>query len=157
MYYQNYKNHNKLKDVIKKYGCFFLSCVNMCELITGIELDKIEINDLWDFHKDVKDINENDDIINSENIINSCLFITGSKKKIREIATKQNGIINYYRSVSNEYRNKENEYYYIQKIITENDNTHFRIVDKNDVVIFDSFYPIPKIKKVLYTIVYTIK
>ena len=155
MFYQ--QNGNLLKP-IQDYGCFFLSCVNMAEFINGKKLNYKEVNYLWDFHKKIEDINYNDDIVNSANIIQNCLFITDENYnyKVYEIALKMKGDIKYYK-IPKEWQNRENEYYYIQKIITEKGNTHFRVVNKNDDVIIDSYSPIPKIKRVLYTLVYFVQ
>lgn len=155
MFYQQNKN---LLNPIQEYGCFFLSCVNLAECINKKKLSYKEVNDLWDFHKKLEDINYNDDIVNSANIIKNCLFITDEEYnyKVYEIAIKMKGDIKYYK-IPSEWKNKEDEYYYIQKVVTAKGNTHFRVVNKNDDVIIDSYYPIPKIKRVLYTIVYFVK
>lgn len=149
-----YKQYNSnFLPIIQKVGCFFLSCVNLVELKTGVKLSINQINDLWNFCKETKIIDENNNIVSSAKIMNQILKNSGLKIRCYEVATKQDNKINYYPSVSENFRNNENKGF-IQKIKTSGVyGTHFRIVNNSDMVIYDSV-DVENYQKIFYTIVY---
>ena len=152
MHKQSEKN---LLPIIKDVGCFFLSCINMIELNYGIKIVSSRINMLWKQCKYIGCIDNDNKILDSAMVMNELLFFLDIKDRFIEIATKSNNVINYYGYVEKYHKEWKNEKKsYIQKILTEYDTTHFRLVDNNENIIFDTLDNLPKVKKVLYTIVY---
>ena len=149
-----YKQNNiELLPIIQKIGCFFVSCCKVAEMIAGKELEIYQINQLWQVSKVNGSINKNDEVRHSATIINIALKMLKCKNRCFEIGVKRNGNVKYY-AITEEL--KKRKHYFIQKIGTDTKyGTHFRVVDCNENVIFDPYYPDVKPFSIFYTIVYT--
>lgn len=150
-----YQNDPLLYPTIQEVGCFFRSALKVSELYSLRDLTHEEINTIWDNAKNLNYIDNNDDIQKSSSIINLGFEQLGLHYKAVEVGTFENGSITFYSWVE-KYPHYKHFTALIQKVKTENFNTHFRVVDKRGKVIFDPYYPQPNIKSIYYSILYHI-
>ena len=138
--------------VVRKIGCFLRSCGLVAEYKTGEKLSANDINNLWHFAKEHKYIDDKDDVKQSAPIITRALRILGQDKgRFIEVGTFSDGVIFWYPSIPSELRQADA---LIQKVETENKNSHFRVVDVKGCLIEDPYIPTPKVKKIKYSILY---
>jgi hypothetical protein len=145
-----------LLHVINVIGCFVRSCGAVAELKSGKELSAEQIDHLWIFGKNHGYIDEHDNVKESAPIINEAARILELKGRFFEVATFKNGILEYYKSVSDELRRAPKSY--IQKVATNGEvGTHYWVVNYAGKILFDPYEPPVNPRKVLYTIVYAYK
>ena len=137
---------------MQKIGCFYRAACHMAELVTGHVLTVAELNSLWDYAKKCKFIDSDLNVKNSAGIANNALTMLGGKGKFVEVATFQNGEMNYYASVKPQDRHAE---YFIQKILQGGPSrTHFTNVKSDGSLLWDPHDPQIKKLSIYYTICY---
>lgn len=147
------QNDKSLKSVIQKIGCYYRCCAAIAELKTKKELTAEQLNDGWKWAKKNGHINTNDDLLDkhAEFIINYFLEILGDQGIVREIGIFDSGIFVWYGEESDGD-------FFIQKIIQGGPSkTHFRIVDKYGILVWDPYEPSIKVKGVVYSRIFKYK
>lgn len=147
-----------LYEPIQKIGCFFRAAARMAEYAAAVEgkkrvfLTAQEINNLWDEAKKIGYLDANDNLNNSVAVANAALKVLDVKGRFTEVATFQNGVMNWYKALNLKERRAD---YYIQKILQNGPNrTHFVNVTKYGEVIWDPHEPPIKSQGTVYTICY---
>ena len=148
------QNAPGLYPTIQKVGCFFRSACRMAEYaaeLAGLpcRLSVADLNRLWDESNDRAYI-VNNMMKNSAAVANLALSALNTPGKFVEVATFQDGAMNWYGAVKNRRAD-----FYIQKIKTEyTEGTHFRNVSSLGIVMFDPYEPPIAEKGIFYTICY---
>lgn len=139
---------------IQKIGCFFRSACRMAEFVAERQgkpcrLSIDVLNTLWDVANTLHYI-EDKKVKDSAKIANLALNALGLKGRFVEVATFQNGRMNWYASVANRRAD-----FYIQKIKTAyTEGTHFWNVNAFGQVLWDPYSPGIEPKGIYYTICY---
>lgn len=148
----------RLYTPIQEVGCFFRAALRMAEYAAQAEgkfkcfLTYQEINTLWvQAHKDGHLDNDNN-LNNSAAVANAALKVLKVNGRFVEVATFQNGAMNWYPAVPEAERRAD---YHIQKILQNGPNkTHFINVTKYGDLRWDPHEPAIKCQEVVYTICY---
>lgn len=151
------QNDPKCLPVIQKIGCFVRACGAMAELKEMKKLTAEQINELWLWGKKSGHINHEDNVKHSAQLATHALRMLGNDTgQFIEIATFNNGRMNYYGSISEQLKFMPKSY--IQKIKTGGQvGTHFRNIDFAGNLLFDPYFPDVAPTGILYTIVYAYK
>lgn len=148
------QTNKSLYKEIQSVGCFFRSAQAIAEIEAEKALTTSQINSMWEWAS-IKGIITWDCIMKaSAPIANKTLEVLGVKnKKFIEIATSKNGVPTYYKSITKEMQNPK---YFIKKIHNQFDGTHFLVVDKNGMTIFDPDNSAEEVYEI-YTICYYVR
>jgi len=150
-----YQNSEGILPVIQSVGCFFRSCLRIAEIEVGENLIASQINALWKEAKSRGFIDEKSEIVRSAPIINLAFDTLGSEKRAAEVGIFKDGVTSFYPWTWS-YAEYQQFNALIQKVHTVNDHTHFRVVNKQGTVVFDPYFPSPKISFIYYSILYHI-
>ena len=161
------QNDAELYIPIAQIGCFFRSSANMAEQEAEKEKKPIhfltaeQLNKLWDLSINFKYIKKELDpvtnkvdytVILSAAIANLALDMLGISGRFVEVATFQNGKMNWYGSVKGEQKRAD---YFIQRIKQNGPSkTHFRNVYADGVLLWDPHRPQIQVQDIYYTICY---
>ena len=146
---QNDKNCMK---VVQDIGCFVRTCGLVAEYKVDACLTASQINSLWIWGKENYYINQDNNVVNSEALINRALTMLGGKGRFIEVGTFVGGKTNYYPAIPPKYRHIDA---CIQKIAQGGPSgTHFRLVDKDGGLIEDPYEPPIKPLGIFYSILY---
>lgn len=147
------QNDKRLLSKIQKIGCYYRCCAAIAEMKTGKELTAVQLNDGWCWAKKNNHINLTDDLLDrhAEFVINYFLGILDNPGKVVEIGIFESGKFIWYGEDGNGD-------FFIQKIVQNGPSkTHFRIVDKYGVCLWDPVEPAIKVKGVIYSRIFKYK
>lgn len=148
------QNSPGLYPTIQKVGCFFRSACRMAEYAAELinkpcRFSAEDLNRLWDESNERAYI-VNNMMKNSAGVANLALAALGVPGKFVEVATFQDGAMNWYGAVKNRRAD-----FFIQKIKTKyEEGTHFRNVSSMGLVMFDPYEPPIEPLDIFYTICY---
>lgn len=146
------QNEIGLYYIIQKSGCFFMSCLFIAEQISGKMFNAGEVNSLWASAKRIRYIDENDNILNSEGVINLALILAESSCRIVEVATFKDGVMGWYSWV----KDKRADFFIQKGDQSGPQKYHFYVVDKYGDLIWDPYEPAVNITGVVHTICYQV-
>ena len=148
------QTNRKLLEEIQCIGCFFRSSQAIAEIEANRMLSTFQINTMWLWAKKVGIIDERNCMKSSAPIANKTLEVLGIKgKKFVEVATSKMGEKTFYKSIP---KNLQNPKYFIKKILTQFNGTHFLVVDEKGKTIFDPDSSAKEVKEI-YTICYSVR
>lgn len=132
------QNDDRLQDIIKALGCYFLSLGRIIELETGHEFTPDEINEVWRNAKVHKYIGPDNRILNPDRILKNFAFFTKRPHStICQIGEEKDGKTVYWGWTKPIYQSAN---YLIEMVLTEGKHgTHFRLCNPKKEIIFDSY------------------
>lgn len=150
------QNDPECYPIIQKSGCFFRSCGLIAEIRTGKLLTAEQLNNIWDWAKNVGYINREDNVQDSAGIANMFLRELGNNSgKFIEVGTFSQGKTTYYPSIKKYTPDLCRIDALIQKIKQNGpQGTHFRPVTKAGDVIEDPHEPPIHCQGIYYSILY---
>ena len=150
------QNDKALYDDIQRIGCFFRSCGLVAEYKTGKRLNVTQINNTWDWAKNTRRIDGNNNVRDSASIINRFLRVLGDNMgSIIEVGTFKDGKTTFYPYYQKHRADLCRADFLIQKIRQNGPSgTHFRLVDKLGNLIEDPHEPVINVKGIEYSILY---
>lgn len=127
------QNDPKLLPVIQKLGCYFLSLGKIIECEADYAFSAEEVNQIWEETKDCR--TARDAIIHPDKILRAFSRAAGSSVVVAQIGEELPGRMFYWSWV----RNKTADYLVEMRTTSGLIGTHFVLVDKKKVLIYDSY------------------
>lgn len=152
------QNDRRCLPEMQEIGCFVRAAGAMAELVShhyfeGKELTVEQVNELWTWAKKSGNVDYKNEVKHSAPIATKALQMLDLKGRFIEVATFNNGRMNYYASVTDDMKCLPK--YYIQKINQNGPNkTHFRNINCFGELLFDPHEPAVCPQGVYYSIVY---
>lgn len=149
------QNNQHLNKEIQKIGCFFRCAQAIAEMKTKTPLSTAQINAMWTWGKKNNHVDENLDMIHGAvPFANKAMAYLQHQGKFVEVGTFKNGRTFFYPSIPKEMRRSDALIQKIRQRPPSNNPYHFRVVNKEGVVIFDPYTPPIKALRIEYSILF---
>lgn len=154
----NFIKQNDIRCIpaIREIGCFFRCCGIIAELRPEVsrQITPEDLNKTWQWAKDTKRIDAEDNVRDSASIATRFLRLLGDEKgRFIEVGLFKNGVTSYYPAYKGTKYARTDAL--IQKVAQNGINkTHFRVINKKGCLIEDPHEPVIQVQGVFYSILY---